>query len=35
MSCSEEVRSVPERVAKLKASKHYLEATELLQNSGK
>lgn len=32
---SEEVRSVPEKLAKFKASKRYLQATELLKNSGK
>lgn len=32
---SEDVRSVPEKVTKFKASKHYLQATELLKNSGK
>ena len=31
---SEEVRGVPDKLIKLKASKHYLKATELLMNSG-
>lgn len=32
--CREEVRSVPDILVKLKSSKHYLKATELLMNSG-
>ena len=31
---SEEVRSVPDKLVKFKANKHYLQATELLKNSG-
>lgn len=32
---SEEVRSVPDKLADFKANKRYLQATELLKNSGK
>ena len=32
---SEEVRSVPEKLANFKANKRYLQATELLKNNGR
>ena len=32
--CSEEVQGLPERLKKYKEGKHYLQATELLNNNG-